>query len=170
MSAVKTQLYRYATPLTFGLFLISAISGTALFVHLGANYFREMHEILSMVLLVPFGLHVWRNWLPMMNYFRRAAMPLSLAACLLAAGGFVYASGSGTGGGNPAFALMQSAQTVPLSSLAPVLKLDPEAAVKRLRDAGLASVTTSDSIADIAARSGQDGFELLGLLTRQPAT
>ncbi|MGE8104358.1 DUF4405 domain-containing protein [Allorhizobium sp. NPDC080224] len=54
-------LSRYATPFTTGLFLISLISGIALFFHLGTAAFREMHEWLSMVLILPFVLHLWKN-------------------------------------------------------------------------------------------------------------
>ncbi|KJV06594.1 hypothetical protein VZ95_20660, partial [Elstera litoralis] len=91
MKSLRTILFRYGTPLTLGLFLISTISGLALYFHLGTNLFREMHEILSLVLLVPVIVHIWRNWPGFVNYFRRRAMPISLAVCFLAAVPFVYA-------------------------------------------------------------------------------
>lgn len=71
-------LSRYATPLTTGLFLVSLISGIALFFHYGTAAFREMHEWLSMVLILPFVLHVWKNWRPFLAYFKRLPMALSL--------------------------------------------------------------------------------------------
>ena len=49
-------LNRYATPLITGLFLVSMISGIALFFHWGSAWFHGMHEWLSMVLIVPFVL------------------------------------------------------------------------------------------------------------------
>ncbi|HSO47757.1 MAG TPA: DUF4405 domain-containing protein [Rhizobiaceae bacterium] len=55
-------LMRYATPLTSGLFAVSLISGVALFFHLGQAAFHGMHEWLSMVLILPFALHLWKNW------------------------------------------------------------------------------------------------------------
>lgn len=58
---MKDIANRYATPLTTGLFAVSAISGVALFFHLGSAYFHGMHEWLSMALLIPFGVHVWKN-------------------------------------------------------------------------------------------------------------
>ncbi len=50
---------RFATPLTAGLFLISAISGTALFFHWAPGTFHEMHEWLSLVLLAAFAFHLY---------------------------------------------------------------------------------------------------------------
>lgn len=57
-------LRRYATPFITSLFLVSLVSGIALFFHVGAGWFHEMHEWLSMVLILPFFLHVWKNWRP----------------------------------------------------------------------------------------------------------
>ncbi len=42
-------LARYATPLTTGLFIVSLVSGIALFFHWGGAAFHGMHEWLSMV-------------------------------------------------------------------------------------------------------------------------
>jgi hypothetical protein len=42
-------LNRYATPFITGLFLVSLISGIALFFHVGGALFHGMHEWLSMV-------------------------------------------------------------------------------------------------------------------------
>lgn len=167
MSAIRAQLFRFATPLTAGLFLVSTVSGAALFFHVGSSLFHSMHEVLSMVLLVPIVLHLWRNWKPMVNYFHRSAMPIALAVSLAAGGYFAYGSMNRTTGGNPAFALVNSAQSVPLASLAPVLQLDEAVAVQRLQDAGIAPVAATESISDIATRSGRDTFEILGLLTRK---
>ena len=43
-----------ATPFTTGLFLVSLISGIALFFHWESRVFHGMHEWLSMVLIAPF--------------------------------------------------------------------------------------------------------------------
>ncbi len=43
---------RYATPFITGLFLVSLISGIALFFHVGPGGFHGMHEWLSMLLIL----------------------------------------------------------------------------------------------------------------------
>src|SRR5271165_2331379 len=92
---------RIATPLTAGLFLVSAVSGAVLFFHTAMGTFHEMHEWLSMLLLVPFGLHVWKNWRPLLNYLRRGWLSLPLAVSLAAALAFAAPGLMGTNQGNP---------------------------------------------------------------------
>lgn len=166
MRGVRDFFFRYGTPLTAGLFIVSAVSGVALYFGWSPGLFHEMHEVLSLVLLLPFVLHLWRNWRPFLNYFRHKAMPIALVASLAAAAVFAYgASASGRSGGNPAMALVAAAQEAPLETLAPVLKLDGATAVKRLDDAGFGPVAPTDTLAAIAARSGHSAFELIAKLT-----
>lgn len=161
---MRNVLMRYATPLTAGLFLVSAVSGLALFFGWQQSLFHEMHEILSLVLLVPVGVHVWRNWRPFLNYFRHAAMPIALAASLVAAGFFAFESGGQSRGGNPAFALVAAAQKAPVSSLAPVLGLEEATLVQRLEDAGYGAVAPTDTVAGIAERNHVETFDVLARL------
>jgi hypothetical protein len=170
MGTIRTFLFRISTPLTVGLFLVSAVSGIALYFHVGTTTFRAMHEDLSMVWLVPIILHLWRNWKVFANYFRTLAMPVSLVVCLLAAGFYAYDSMSAPSGANPAGMLIGAAQSAPLSTLAPFLKLDEATAFKRLADAGIDGASAKDSVRDLASRSGRNGMEILGLLASKPAS
>ncbi|MDR3494703.1 MAG: DUF4405 domain-containing protein [Ancalomicrobiaceae bacterium] len=165
MLALRTFLLRYGTPLTAGLFLVSAGSGVALFFHIGTSIFREMHEIMSLSLLVPVGVHLWRNWNSFCNYFNRAAMPIALALSLAVAGAFAYQSGGGSGRGNPAIAFLILAQSASISDLAPVLQLDEAAALARLQSFGVAEPKASETVAAIAARSGRSGLDVMATLT-----
>lgn len=169
MSAVKNTLFRIGTPLTAGLFLISVVSGVALYFGWAPGLFHQMHEVLSMVLLAPFAVHIWRNWKPLVGYFRRAAMPIALALSVLAAGYFALGSGSGARGGNPAMALVAAVQQAPISDLAPLIKLEPAAAVQRLDAAGFGPVQPAESVAAIATRTGRNAMEIIASLTAAPA-
>ena len=166
---MRSFLMRYATPLTAGLFLVSAISGVALFLGWQQGLFHEMHEILSLALLVPVAVHIWRNWRPLLNYFRHAAMPVALAASLVAAGFFAVGSSGPSGGGNPAFALVAAAQNAPLSSLAPVLGLDEAALFQRLEKAGYGAAAPTDTLAGIAEQNHVEAFAVLATLTGPPS-
>lgn len=165
---MRGMLFQYATPLTAGLFLVSTVSGVALFFGWQPAMFHEMHEVLSLVLLLPVVVHLWRNWRPLVLYFRHAAMPIALALSLAAGGYYALAAGGQSRGGNPAFALMASAQRAPLADLAPVLKLDAEGAVQRLQAAGFGPVAPTDTVADIAARNGVEVFAVMSRLTAAP--
>ena len=111
---MSSLLYRYATPFTTGLFLVSLVSGLALFFHVGPSGFHGMHEILSLVLILPFGLHIWRNWRPMVSYLKRGPMALALGASVIAAGLFLIPSGEGAAGGPPAFRFASAVMAQPL--------------------------------------------------------
>ena len=94
---------RYATPLITGLFIVSAVSGTALFFHTSQGVFHKMHEWLSMLLLAPFALHLWKNWRPLLNYAKRRTLILPLVASLAIAAPFAISGMAESHGGNPAF-------------------------------------------------------------------
>ena len=160
-------LHRYATPFITGLFLISLISGLALFVGVGRGTFREMHEVLSVALVIPFALHLWRNWRSMTGYLRHAPMALALAVSGLLALGFALTSGGGGGegaGGPPQFALADAMLDDVPATLAPVLGLAPEALVARLQAAGLTVPAPEATLSEIAAASGRSSQEALAAL------
>jgi hypothetical protein len=92
-------LSRTSTPLITGLFLVSLISGVLLFFHVGPSGVHGMHEVLSLVLIVPFVLHLGKNWRPFVAYLRRPAMAGALALSALAALAFMIPTGQGAGAG-----------------------------------------------------------------------
>lgn len=175
MLQIRNVVFNYGTAFTTGLFLVSAVSGVALYFHLGVGVFRPMHETLSMVLLVPVVIHLWRNWRFLIAYFRQAAMPVALIVCAVAAGSYAFTVGNsatgthrrGQSGGNPAFVLLESVQNTPLSLLAPAVALDETQALKRLAEAGFVGVTGEDTITALAKRSGRPALEIVGSLVRR---
>lgn len=154
-------MHRLATPLTTGLFVVSAVSGTALFFRWMPGAFHAMHVWLSMVLLAPFLLHVWRNWRPLIGYARRGSLSVPLALSLAAAIPFAV-SGSGKGhGGNPAFRAMALMTQARLVDLAPVLKTTPDALLKAIERRGGVARSPDDTLDRIASASGRNASELL---------
>ncbi len=156
---------KYATPLITWLFVISLVSGLALFFRVGAQYFREMHEWLSLVLLVPFVLHIWKNWRPFLAYFKRWPMRLSLAACAVAAFAFAAPAALGTSsGGNPAVALATAVENSTIAEVSPVFNLTPEELTAAVTKAGFTISSPDKAIKDIATESGKDGFDLIRVI------
>ena len=131
---MNTFINRFATPLTTGLFLVSLVSGVALFFHWVPGAFHAMHEWLSMFLLVPVALHVWKNWKGLMGYLRHKTLLIPLLASLLVAVPFTVSGLTGSRGGNPAFRAIPLLTQAPLSDLAPVLKTTPDALLATSRD------------------------------------
>jgi hypothetical protein len=165
---VNRFINRFATPLTTGLFVVSAVSGIALFFHWIPSAFHSMHVWLSMVLLLPFVLHVWRNWRSLLAYAKRGTLVVPLIASLLVAVPFALSGTSGGGrGGNPAFrvtALMTQARIV---DLAPVLKTTPDSLLATLKQRGYQAQSTDQTLDEVASVSSKQGSE--ALLTVIPA-
>lgn len=159
-------LQRYATPFITGFFLVSLVTGVALFVHVGPTAFREMHEILSLVLVLPFVLHVWKNWRAMLGYFKRTPMAIALAVTLAASAVFFLPSGEtgATAGGPPPFALAQAVIARPLGEVAPVLGTSAEDLTAKLVAAGFAVTGPDEALADVAKGSDKDSMELMAVL------
>lgn len=160
----KDAMMRYATPFTTWLFLISLVSGVALFFRVGTNYFREMHELLSMLLIIPFVFHVWRNWGAMVSYFRKSAMWIATAVSLAAAGLFVVGGMGESGGGDPRMAVFTAIGNASVSALAELAKIDEATAIERLTSAGIAGATASDTVPALMERSGKDAFDIVGIV------
>lgn len=167
---MKPLFQRYATPLTTGLFLVSLISGIFLFFGIAMRSFKEMHEILSMVLILPFALHIWRNWRPMTLYFKklkRTPMIVALLVSLAWSGFYFYEAqqpSDGYVGGPPPFAMAAALAQQPLSAVAPALGIELSTISARLAAAGIADAGPSDSLAGLAAAAERDVFDLYGPL------
>ncbi|MBR0555177.1 DUF4405 domain-containing protein [Ciceribacter sp. L1K23] len=154
---------RYATPLVTGLFLVSLISGIALFFHVGTAAFHGMHEWLSMVLIVPFVLHVWKNWRAFLTYFKRLPMTISLALSLVA--GLVFAwpslTASGTGAGNPQIAMITLVTAARLGDVAALYHQSEDTFLSMLKDKGYTAATADMPLNDIATASGKSERDLV---------
>lgn len=161
---MPSLLNRYATPLITGLFLVSLISGVVLFFHIGPAGFREMHEILSLVLIVPFVLHIWKNWRPMVCYFRHAPMVIGLAVSALAAGVFLIPTGETGAGGPPPFVYANRMLNGTPAELAAVLDLTPEQIVAALTAAGIDASNPRQPVRAMVAAAGKSATDAFAAL------
>lgn len=161
-------LNRYATPFITGLFVVSLMSGIALFFHWQQAAFRGMHEWLSMVLILPFALHLWKNWRPMLSYVRHMPFWVGSAVSLVAAIAFAWPAITGTAsggrGGPPPLALMNSVLASPVAEVAPILNLTPDELAAGLTSAGYAVTDATATLADIAKAANKTGMDLVGAL------
>lgn len=156
-------LARYATPFITGLFLVSLISGIALFFHWGPGQFHGIHEWLSMVLILPFLLHVWKNWRPMVLYFKRAPMVIALLVSLAASLAFFMPLGSSGGqrSAPPQVALIQMVAKAKPAQLAALVGKKEDEILAALKTAGFAAAAPDLSLGDIARSSGKSDRDLI---------
>lgn len=157
---------RYATPLITGLFLVSLVSGIALFFHFGTASFRGMHEWLSMVLIVPFLAHIWKNWRPFLNYFKRWPMAIALALSVIVSIPFAIPS-SGTGaGGNPMVAVAGVVQNGSVTAVSALYGKTPEEMMDALKSRGLTVTSPDQSLLEVADANGKSGRDVISALAR----
>ena len=155
-------LTRFATPFTAGLFLVTAVSGVALFFHLGMRYFFDMHEWLSMLLLLPFGLHLWKNWSSLLGYLRRGRLALALAISgLLAAAIVIPIAVTGEASGDPGIVAFDLLLDGKLSLVAPLVHRSPSEVVSGLRSKGYTVASVDSTLGEIASSSGRDPPDVL---------
>ena len=161
---LKNLINRFATPLTTGFFVVSMVSGVALFFHWAPALFHSMHEWLSVVLLVPFALHMWKNWGPLMGYIKRKSLYLPLLLSVLVAVPFVVAGMGSKQEGNPAFAVVQLVTKAPLTDSAALFKNTPDELVARLRQRGLTVTSSSDTLSQVAQTAKMQPGQLIAEL------
>ncbi len=163
---MRIVLQRYATPFITGLFLVSLISGIALIFHIGPAGFHGLHEWLSMVLILPFALHLWKNWRPMLSYFRRAPMAVALVLSVLAS--LPFLTGGAQGGGRPPqFALARQVLSGSATELAPLLDTDPESLIAELGESGIIVRDPVQPLIEATVVAGKSETELAALLVGQ---
>lgn len=158
---------RYATPLITTLFLVSLISGIALFFHVGPAGFHGMHEWLSMVLIAPFALHLWKNWRPMTVYFKKAAFAVSVIASIGAASLFLVptsdASGEATGRA-AVFGALNLMMQGSVTEVAALLDMSPDALSAALKNKGLEVTSADQTLAEIGTAGGRDTMAMAGVV------
>ena len=161
-----TLAKRYATPLTTGLFLVSLVSGVALFFHWGASWAHGMHEWLSMLLILPFVLHLWRNWRPMVGYLKRPPLWIALAVSAALSAVFVVPAltgGAQTSGRPPQFAFAERMMGASVEEMAAALDITPQTLQARLTAAGW-TAQPGQSLASVAEQAGASSAAVMTVL------
>lgn len=157
-------LNRYATPFITGLFLVSTVSGLALFFHIGPSGFHGMHEWLSLLLILPFVLHVWKNWRPLLGYMKHAPMGIALAVSLALGALFLIPAGRGPAGGPPPFAFSHRLLGNTAGDLAPLLGTTSQELTARLATAGIPLADPATPLAEAIAASGRSEMQAIEVL------
>lgn len=160
-----STLNKYATPTITTFFIVSLVSGLALFFHIGGQAWHGIHEWLSIVLILPFVLHMWKNWRPMVAYLRKTPMMIALAAAVALSVPFFLVDMQDASGGPPQFAFAEQIFENDAASLAPVLGVAPETLVTQLEAAGFDMSSPDLPLREIAQKSGKTSFALSAALT-----
>ena len=159
-------LRNWATPITIGSFLISALSGILIFFHLNIGLVRPAHEWLSWFMILGVGMHLLLNWRAFTNYFKKP-IPLALIGLftVLTIASLLPLGSSNEGGSNPRVAMMKTMhllEAAPVSVLADMQQMTPEALLEKMKEQGIQVDNAQQTLEAVATANGQEAAELLG--------
>jgi hypothetical protein len=138
----------WATPITAGAFLLTAVTGILMFFHLDSGLNKTVHEWLSWILVIGAGLHIVSNYKGFKRHFsvRKGQVFMGGFALLLA---LSFVPMGKVGGEAPFVAPIKTLSAVPLTTLALVAEVTPEQIVERLSNAGFTVQSNDQSVGDV---------------------
>jgi hypothetical protein len=160
----------WATPLVFGAFLVSSVTGALLFFEADTSLGKLAHQWLGWLLLAAAAGHVWTNRAAFRAHLASArgrsiigAFALVVIATVVpwpgggGGGGGRRRGGGGTGSGDGGglLAAEYALTHAPLEAVAPLAGQDVDALVARLRAAGFEGAATGSTIHDFASGRGE---------------
>lgn len=158
----QNAVNKYATTFTTTLFFVSTISGVFLFFHIAGPFFKGMHEWLSMVLLIPVGFHLYKNWNSFLTYFRRKTIYVPIAASLVAAGVFMAAGANG--GGSPIGKIVHAIETSSVAEVAPIFDKTSQEMIAYLQDRGFKASSEDETLLSISRKSGTSPRRIISVI------
>ena len=155
-------LREWATPLTMGSFVISAVTGVAIFFHIRIGMVGPAHEWLSWFLVLGGIFHVVTNWKPVISYSSKPISASIIAVFLiLSVLAFIPI---GEKKARPLHLAGNALLDTSLQTVALVAKEDSRKLMEKLRGKGVLVENTEQTIQEIAVQSDKTGRVLLGLI------
>lgn len=151
---------QWATPLTIGTFVLMAVTGLLMFFHLDQGLNKVAHEWLGWAMVVAVVLHVVPNWPAFKRHLMQPTGRVLIGVFVLLLGLSFLSVGDQKS--EPGFAPpLRAMAQVPLSTLAPVLKLSPDELRTRLGAAGVTVTADTQTLAELV---GPDLRQQIGTL------
>lgn len=157
-----SSIRKWATPLTMGAFLLSAVTGVLMFFHWDSGLNKVAHEWLSWAMVAGVTAHVLVNFRPFKAYLKK---PLALGivgvfAAILALSFIPAPQGAG---GSPVAAVMQSLNNAPIETVFELGGSDTAAGFAKLEAAGY-SAAPGQTLGAIAGGDRAEQAAILNLL------
>lgn len=160
------SLKAWATPLTIGGFVISAVTGVVIFFHINIGLVRPAHEWLSWLMILGVVFHLALHWKGFKGYFRKGLALGIILLCLVLTGASMVpmAKPQGGGGRGAIFQAVGLLTQAPLSTLAPVLGQSLDDVTATLKKSGIEVTSPAQNLDGLARQQGKRGTDLLVLL------
>ena len=158
----------WATPLVIGAFVVMSISGILMFFHLDSRLTNMAHEWGGWVLVAGGLAHLLLNWRPFTIYLRRPLAVGIMAVCVAILGlSFVPQGSSLRDRGYDFDMVVDTMSNASVETLAELSGKSPDEVIVALQDEGLADVTTTDTVAQLAGDSRERQGALLSAALRR---
>lgn len=157
------NLRSWATPLTVGSFILSALTGILIFFHLELGLVKPAHEWLSWFMVLGVALHLIVNWRAFKNYLSKP-LPLAiigLFVVLTVASLLPLGSGEGK---PPQFKALDALQKAPIAVIAAVKQQPIEAVIQNLKAAGVEITDPNQTLTEVAQASKKSERQLMGII------
>lgn len=156
-----TQMRKWATPLTMGVFVLMAVTGILMFFHLDMGLNKAAHEWLGWVMVAGVGAHLAVNSRAFLQHLKKPlARGIMGAMVAVLALSFVPLAGAG---GSPVSKVMQAVGQADVGTVIALSGQETEAGLARLAEAGFGA----DAETPMRALTGGDRgvqAQVIGLL------
>jgi hypothetical protein len=151
----------WVTPITAGAFLLSAVTGVLIFLHLDSGANKFVHEWLGWVLLGGAALHVTANFAGLKSHLALLRGKLLLGVFVVALIVSFIPVGNETS--EPPFMQpIRALSQTPLSTLAQVAQVSPEQLREKLLKSGLQATSDQQSLSDLVGPDTKKQMQVLG--------
>jgi len=157
----------WATPLTIGVFFLSAVTGVLLFFHLDRGLNKLAHEWLSWLMVAGVAAHAAANWAAFKRYFRQP-MGRAIVGALVLLTAFSFWQPAGGKKAPPVRRAAQALSAAPLDAVAQVARQDAQVLRERLVREGLTVPAGQPTLTEIARASQREPMQVLGLVFEAP--
>jgi hypothetical protein len=149
----------WATPLTAGAFLLTAVTGVLMFFHLDTGINKTAHEWLSWILVFGVGMHLVPNFIGFKRYLASSKGKLLMGGfALLLALSFIPMGGSNE---PPFVSPIKALSSAPLTTLAQVAQITPDQLAARMADAGITVKSYDQNVNELVGNDFRKQTRLL---------
>lgn len=164
---MKPSAREIVTPAVVGLFLFIAISGVALFFHVGSVFFHSAHEWLGL-LFAGFALwHGLRYWKNITGYWGKTVSRWVMAGAVILSLGFAGVSMATSGQGGSPRQVIQAMEHATVTNAAAALGKSPAEAIALLKVKGI-EAREDQQIGELANAAHMPSTALLLTLVTPP--
>ncbi len=154
------KLKEWATPLTIGTFIISAITGILIFFHLNTGLVKPAHEWFSWLFVFAVVFHVLINWKIFTQHLSRPVAVGIIAFFTILT--IISVTPIGNSKKHSLAKVLDALNNAPIESVARISGQAPEVLLNNLRKQGLTVDNVQKTISEIAKENNKGERHLLG--------